>query len=553
MFVKEVQNYFRGNPNLRRSDQPVEWTPERMIEWEKCKHDPIYFGENYFTIITSNGKEKIPFRDYQRELVISCKDHKHTIAEMSRQSGKTTAVTVFALWYIIFHPDKTIALLANKAETAREILGRIQMAFEQLPEFLQRGVKEWNKGSFVLENDSRILAAATSSDNIRGYTIDILIIDEAAHIDNWNEFFTSVYPTVSSRDGYRVILISTVYGLNHFYDIAEKAKKGQNNYNIISVPWQRVPGRDEEWKKMILAGMNHDYEKFEQEYSNEYLGSSGTLIAGWKLKELKMDVEEPILRNAGIYQYEKPRIGRKYTLVADTSRGKGLDYSAFQIIDTTELPYNQVCIFRDNLVAPIDYAEIVHRMAKTYNDAICLIENNDIGAQVADIIYEDYEYEGVLQTESAGREGKRISGGFGTGKAEKGIRTTKTVKSVGCSMIKMILEQDKMRLHDKATIDEINTFSKKANSYEAESGKTDDLIMCLVLFGWLTNQPYFKDYSDINTLANLREKDEEEIMADLLPFGVIDDHNIPDDLPVNDDIFDHYSLDPFDRDDYNGF
>lgn len=542
---------FRGNPNLKKSGQAIEWTQELVQEYMKCAEDPIYFGENYFFIVTEDGKEKITLRDYQKELILSCLDNRYSVAEMARQSGKTTAITIFVLWYVIFHELKNVAILANKGETAREILGLIQFSYELLPKWLQHGVREWNKGSFVLENGSRILAAATSASAIRGFRINCLYIDEAAHIENWDEFFTSVYPTISAGQRTKVILISTVLGMNHFFDITENARQGKNSYNLVSVPWHRVPGRDERWKEETLAGMNYNYEKFAQEYENEYLGSSGTLIGGWKLKEMVLDKREPLLRKANICQYERPIKGHRYALVADTSRGKGLDFSAFHIIDVTELPYKQVCTYHDNMIAPIDYAEVIHRMAKTYNDAMCLIENNDIGAQVADVIFYDYEYDMVLQTESAGRSGKRVSSGFGSAKAERGIRTTITVKAVGCSMAKMLIEQDKIKLVDEKTIEEFKTFSKKGNSYEAESGKTDDLVMGIVLFGWLTNQDYFKEATDINTLVELREKSEEDIMADLIPFGFVDDHNMPDNIPMNESLLDHYALngDSFDKND----
>lgn len=548
-------DHYRRNPNLKRVGQNIDLTPEMVSEWVRCANDPVYFGEKYFTIVTEDGRETISMYDFQKELLKSCVDNRHTVAEMARQSGKSTTITIFALWFTLFQKDKTIAILANKGETAREILARVQLAYECLPKWMQHGIIEWNKGSFILENGSRILAAATSATSIRGYSLHALLIDEAAHIDNWSDFFTSVYPTISAGKKTKVILISTVYGLNHFYQITALARKGENDYNLISVPWNRVPGRDEKWKEEILSGMNYDYEKFDQEFNNEYLGSSGTLIAGWKLKELATCVEETLLRHAGIYQYERPERGHRYVLVADTSRGKGLDYSAFQIMDVTTMPYRQVCCYRDNLIAPIDYAETIHRMAKVYNDAMCLIENNDIGAQVADVIYYDYEYENIIQTESAGRQGKRCSMGFGTGKSERGITTTKTVKSVGCSMIKMIIEQNQLIIRDRNTIDEINTFSKKHDSYQAEAGATDDLMMCLVLFGWLTNQDLFKGYTDINTLGKLREKNDEDMMADMLPFIVDDGHSFPDEIDrVNN--YDHYAVDitytdPFD--DNTGF
>ena len=518
--MNEKDFYYRGNPNIKKVGLSIEWTERQIKEYIKCSEDPIYFGKNYFYIVESDiGRSIINLRDYQEEFITTCNENRYTVAEMSRQSGKTTAVTVFVLWYILFQTDKTVVLLANKADVAREILGRIQFAFELLPSWLQQGVVEWNKGSFVLENGSRVLAAATSAKNVRGFTINCCIIDEAAHIENWEEFFTSVYPTISAGQQTKLILISTVYGINHFFKITEGARKGENDYKLVSVPWQRVPGRDVQWKIDTLRAMNNDVEKFAQEFENEYLGSSGTLISGWKLKELTY--KNPIKQIAGIMQYESPKLDHRYVIIADTSRGKGLDYSAAQIIDVTRMPYNQVCIFRDNMISPIDYAEILHRLARTYQNAIVLVENNDIGGQVADLIYHEYEYENVLQTENGGREGKRISFGFGS-KSEVGIRTTKSVKSVGCSMIKMLIEQNQLIINDFETISELSTFSKHKNSYEAEPGTHDDLVMGLVLLGWLSSQTFFREYTDINTLVKLREKTEEEIMANILPFGIVD-------------------------------
>jgi hypothetical protein len=481
------------------------------------------------------GLITIPLYDYQQEIITTVLNERFTVAECSRQSGKTTSITVFVLWYIIFNPNKTVAILANKAETAREILSRIQLAYEHLPKWLQQGVIEWNKGSFELENGSRVLAAATSSNNIRGYSINLLIIDEAAFIDNWDEFFTSVFPTISSGTSTKLVLISTVNGLNHFYKITSLARQGKNDYKLISVPWQRVPGRDEQWKEKTLAAMNFDYDRFAQEFENQYLGSSGTLIAGWKLQELVP--QAPIAEHAGICQYEKPNKNRTYVGVADVSRGKGLDYSALQIMDVTEMPYQQVLSFRDNTITPGDFAEIINRVGRQYNNCSMMVEVNDIGQQVAEALYFDYEYENLLFTESAGKQGKRITMSYKSSGTDRGIRTTKTVKAIGCSMLKLLVEQNQLLLHDFESIHELSTFSKKGASYEAEQGCHDDLVMCLVLFGWMTEQKFFKDLTDINTLLKLREKSAEDLNEDMLPFGFIDDgvNAVSDDMSHRDD------------------
>ena len=513
--------FYNGNPNLKRSGVQVNWTPEMVQEWVKCSEDVVYFVKRYMKIVNvDRGLIAFEPYDYQIEMLHSMQEERYCIFATSRQAGKSTVTCAFILWYILFNSDKNVALLANKAETAREILGKVQLAYQHLPKWLQHGVNEWNKGSFVLENNSRVLATATSSDNIRGFSINLLFIDEAAFIDNWDEFFTSVYPTVSSGKSTKVVLVSTPNGLNHFYAIWQNAVEKRNSYKNIMVKWDRVPGRDEQWRQNTLSGLNFDLEKFAQEFEVEFQGSSGTLISGWKLKELVHKV--PLYSKEGLSKYEEPRRDRAYACIADVSRGKGLDYSAFSVIDVTEMPYRQVCTFRNNLVTPVDYADILHRVCKSYNSASVLVEINDIGEQVSSSLHYDFEYENILSTESAGRAGKRITSGFGTN-IDKGIRTTKSVKSVGCSILKLLIEQNQLILYDFETISELSTFSRKGISYEAESGKHDDLVMGLVLFAWLSDQMYFKELTSINTLAKLREKTDEEIAQDMLPFGFVDD------------------------------
>ena len=451
------------------------------------------------------------------DITVCSDDHRLWTGDILSHNSTTTCG--FILWYILFNSEKVVALLANKGETAREILGKIQLAYQHLPKWLQQGVVEWNKGSFVLENNSRVIASATSSDNIRGFSINMLFIDEAAFIENWDAFFTSVYPTISSGLSTKVVLVSTPNGLNHFYQIWHNAHEGKNGYKPIKVLWNDVPGRDQKWKNDTLASMNFDTEKFAQEYEVEFLGSSGTLIAGWKLKELVP--QRPIQQKEGLTLYKHPVQHHVYTCIVDVSRGKGLDYSAFSIIDVTSMPYEQVCVYRNNMVTPIDYASIVFQVAKSYNNAATLVEINDIGEQVSTSLHYDFEYDNILFTESAGRLGKRITTGFGSN-IDRGIMTTKIVKSVGCSILKLLIEQNQLVVNDFNTISELATFSKKGASYQAEPGKHDDMVMGLVLFAWLSDQSYFKDITDINTLARLREKSEEDVINDMLPFGFVD-------------------------------
>ena len=515
---------YNGNALLKKSNQNIDWTVDMFNEYIKCSNDVIYFTEKYMKIINiDKGLVSFKLYDYQKEMLQSMAENRFNIIATARQAGKSTVTCAFVMWYIIFHAEKTVALLANKGETAREILGRIQLAYQHLPRWLQQGVKEWNKGSMELENNSRVIAAATSSDNIRGYSINLLFIDEAAFIENWDSFFTSVYPTISSGTESKIILVSTPNGLNHFYSLWVNARENRNGYVPIEVTYDKVPGRDSAWREQTLASMNFDVAKFEQEYCVEFMGSSGTLIAGWKLKQLVH--QTPITFKDGLSQYWAPVKDHLYCCVCDVSRGKGFDYSAFHIIDVTQMPYQQVCTFRSNMLTPVDYAEIILRICKAYNNAIILVEINDIGEQVGHALHFDFEYENVLFTENAGRAGKRISSGFGAAgaKPDKGIRTTKQVKATGCAIAKLLIEQNQLVINDFHTIEELSTFSRKNNSYEAEEGKHDDMVMGLVLFAWLSDQQYFKDYTNINTMIKLRERTEEEVMNDLSPFGFVDD------------------------------
>ena len=518
---------YNGNPLLKKARKQISWTPDMLQEFLKCSEDPIYFAEKYIKIVhVDHGLIPIRLYDYQKEIITKTINNRRVTVVTSRQAGKTTTAAAIILHYILFNDHKTVALLANKGDAAREILDRIKLSFESLPDWLQQGVVEWNKGSIELENGCKVIAAATSSSAIRGKSISLLYIDEAAFVENWDEFFASVFPTISSGETTKVLFTSTPNGLNHFYKTCMGAKEGTNGYQYVEVPWQRVPGRDEKWRQETLGAMDFDYEKFAQEFECAWLGSSGTLISGACLKTLVN--KTPLNSRDGLTQYVTPQEAHQYVITVDVSRGKGLDYSAFQVIDITAMPYVQVCVYKNNMVTPVDYSSVIHRVAKSYNNATILVEINDVGQQVADILYYDYDCENLIYTENAGARGKRISGGFHKA-ADRGIRTTKTVKALGCSMLKLLVEQYQLIINDHDTIHELSRFSKKGSSYEAESGAHDDLVMCLVLFAWMSDQQYFKDLTNINTLMKLRDKSEEDMENALLPFGFCETgHDEPD-------------------------
>jgi hypothetical protein len=513
-----LERGYNGNINLKRKGTSIEFTQDMVAEFIKCAQDPTYFAEKYINIVhVDKGLIPIKLYDYQKEIVEKITNNRRVAVVTSRQAGKTTTAVAVILHYVIFNEHKTCALLANKGDAAREILDRIKIAYEALPKWLQQGVIEWNKGSVEFENGCKIIAGATSSSAIRGKSISFLYIDETAFVENWDEFFASVFPTISSGETTKMLYTSTPNGLNHFYKTCEGAKEGINGFEYVEVPWQRVPGRDDKWKTETLAAMDNDTQKFTQEFECGFLGSSGTLIEGSKLKS--MVIRNPVHETKTLKMYESPEEDHVYVLVADVSRGKGLDYSAFTVVDVTTSPYKQVCTFRDNMTTPMDYAEIIYRVVSNYNNCYVLIEINDIGEQVSDILINEFECDTLLFTEHAGRSGKRVTTGFSGKTADKGIRTTKTVKSIGCNMLKMLVEQDQLIITDFDTINELSTFSRRKNSYEAEPGAHDDTVMCLVLFAWLSTQAYFKELTDINTMQLLKEDKEQAMMDDLLPMG----------------------------------
>ena len=512
---------YLGNNNLKRSNVALEWTEKQVQEYIKCAKDPIYFAENYIKIVhVDRGLIPMLMYAYQKDICNLITNNRRVSVLTSRQAGKTTTAVAVILHYVLFNEYKTVALLANKGDAAREILERIKIAYEALPKWMQQGILEWNKGNIELENGCKVFAGSTTSSAIRGKSISFLYMDEVAFIEGYDEFFASVYPTISSGQETKVLMTSTPNGLNHFYKTCEGAKEGRNGYKYLEVMWYDVPGRDEKWKQETLEALDFDMEKFAQEYECAFLGSSGTLIEGSKLKSLVF--RTPLHEKQGMCIYEEPIKDHTYVCVVDVSRGKGLDYSAFQLIDVTRMPYKQVATYRDNTISPVDYAAVIYQTSKRYNEPYILVEVNDIGEQVAEILAFDFEVEGIMYTENAGRGGKRISGGYGKN-VDKGIRTTKSVKAIGCNMLKLLIEQDQLRINDFNTINELSTFSRRGNSYEAESGCHDDLVMGLVLFAWLTDQAFFKDITDINTMMTLKRKSDDDMFSDMMPDVMIDD------------------------------
>ena len=535
-YIMENTQHYLGNPLLKRSNVPQEWTKEQILEYQKCMEDPIYFVKNYIKIV-SLDEGLVPFElyDFQEDIVNTIHDNRFTICKLPRQSGKSTTLVSYVLHYVLFNPNMNVAILANKAATARDILGRLQLAYENLPKWLQQGVVSWNKGSVDLENGSRVVASSTSSSAVRGGSYNMLFLDEFAFVPHnvAEDFFSSVYPTISSGKSTKVVIVSTPNGMNMFYKLWTDAENGRNSYNIVDVHWSQVPGRDEKWKEETIA--NTSPEQFQREFECEFLGSANTLIHPSKIKT--MAYANPIQSNAGLDIYEKPKPDHLYTIVCDVARGTQNDYSAFVVFDVTTVPYRVVGKYRNNEIKPLLYPNIIYEVANAYNMAYVMIEVNDIGEQVASAMQFDLEYENLIMASMRGRAGQVLGGGFSGGKAQLGVRTTKAVKKLGCSNLKQIIESDKLIIQDYDMINEFSTFILKGQTFEAEDGHSDDLAMCCVLFAWMVQQTYFKELTDDDIRARLFAEQQNQLEQDMAPFGFMD--NGVDD-PYGETVVDEY-------------
>ena len=513
---------YLGNPNLKKANVAVEFTQDQVLEFVKCKNDPVYFARNYIKIVSLDyGEVAFDMYPFQEKLIRNFHDNRFNICRMPRQTGKSTTCVSYLLHYAVFNDNVNIAILANKASTAQDLLSRLQFAYEKLPKWMQQGIVSWNKRSLELENGSKIIAASTSASAVRGGSYNIIFLDEFAFIPNHiaDEFFASVYPTISSGQSTKVLIVSTPKGMNHFYRMWHDAERGKNEYVPTDVHWSEVPGRDDKWKAQTIA--NTSEQQFKVEFECEFLGSVDTLISASKLRSLVY--EDPIKSNAGLDVYEEPQKDHNYVVTVDVARGVEKDYSAFTICDTTSFPYRLVAKYRDNQIKPMLFPSIIKDLAVAYNKAYILVEVNDIGEQVGQILHMDLEYDNVLMCTMRGRAGQLVGQGFSGKKSQMGVKMSKNVKKVGCMNLKTLIEGDKLDIRDYDTISELTTFIQKSNSFEAEDGCNDDLAMCLVIFAWLIAQPYFKEMTDNDVRKRLYEEQKNQIEQDMAPFGFIAD------------------------------
>ena len=504
------KNTYLGNPNVKKDGVNEQWTPDLIQEYKKCMVDPVYFVEHYCKVISlDEGIVNFKLYPYQRKMFQQFQENRFNVVLACRQSGKSISACAYLLWYALFNPEKTVAILANKGQTAGEMLSRITLMLENIPFFIQPGSKAVNKRSLEFSNNSRIIASATSGNSIRGMSVNLLYLDEFAFVERASEFYTSTYPVVSAGKDTKVIVTSTANGIgNQFHKIWEGAVQGINEFSSFRVDWWDVPGRDDEWKQQTIA--NTSQLQFDQEFGNTFFGTGDTLVNADTLLGLRAKPPVRTMEGGLLKIYEEPIKDHDYVMTVDVSKGRGQDYSTFTLIDISSRPFKQVAVYRNNTISPLLFPNIIYKFAKPYNEAYVVVESNDQGSVVCNGLYHDLEYENVHVESSV--------------KANAiGIEITRKTKRLGCSAIKDILEEKRLTINDEQTILEISTFEAKGQSYEASEGNHDDLMMNLVLFGYFVSTQYFSDMTDINLKQMMFEQKMQEIENDVVPFGFIDD------------------------------
>jgi len=519
---------YRDNPLLKRVGVEHKFTEEQVQEYIKCSKDPIYFCMNYIKIVNvDEGLVNFKMWDFQKDMLKLFKDNRFVITRCPRQVGKTTTSVGYLLWLTIFTDSQNVAVLANKGALARDILAKYQLAYENLPSWLQQGVVTWNKGNVELENGSKIVAASTSSSAIRGGSFNCVFLDEFAFVPNniANEFFNSVYPVISSGKSTKIIIVSTPNGMNLFYKLWMDSIEGRNNYKNFEIHWSMVPGRDEAWKEETVR--NTSQRQFDQEFGCEFLGSSNTLISGYKLQQLRYI--DPIAEHDKMKIYEHPiketgeesKTDHLYCISVDVSEGKNLDSSAFSVIDISSTPYKQVATYSSSSISPILFPTVIVNAARYYNDAYILVEINN-NPQVADYIHADLEYENLLKVFTGNKKPQQLSAGFARG-IQMGLKMSTQVKQVGCSNLKTLIEGDKLLINDFDTYSELTTFEQYKTSFAAAEGANDDMAMTLVIFAWATTQKYFREIVNHDLRKQIQLENMNQIDEDVLPAPIIDD------------------------------
>lgn len=509
---------YLGLPNLKRANIKTQWTQEMINEWKRCRDDVVYFAQTYCAITHIDyGVIKVQLRDYQKDMLKIMAGSRMSVSKLSRQLGKTTAVAIYLAHYVCFNKAKAVGILAHKGSMSAEVLDRTKQAIELLPDFLQPGIVEWNKGSIELDNGSSIGAYASSPDAVRGNSFSLIYIDECAFIPNFQDAWLAIQPVISSGRHSKILITTTPNGMNHFYDIWTAAVEGKSGFVPYEAEWNSVKERlyddndifDDGWSWSSTTIFGSSVDQFRQEHRGVFSGGSGTLISGMKLAI--MSHLNPINNTSEtrFFKFKEPSPERKYIATLDSAEGRGQDYHALNIIDVTEDKWEQVAVLHSNTISHLILPDIILKYLNEYNEAPIYIELNSTGVSIAKSLYLDLEYENV------------ICDNFN----DLGMKQTKRSKAIGCSILKDLIEKDKLIINYKETISELRTFIAKGVSWAAENGSNDDLVMSLVIFAWLSNQQKFNEYinKDDHRLASSIFRNElEEMNDDYSPVVILD-------------------------------
>lgn len=505
---------FNGNRGLKPAYCQLALTNDHIQEIYKCMNSVEYFFFNYCQVVTSKGFTFGDVRQYQIDLLNFLAVEPRCCLSMPRQSSKSVTAGIHILHQILFKKEITWGLAANKQGMSKEILTKIKQTYSRLPFWLQQGVISWNANSIELENGSKVLTSATTGDSFRGFTLSGgLLVDECAFISPtmWEEFYDSVFPTVSSVKTSQIILASTPKGLNHWHAIWTDAEEKRSEFRPYKINWYDVPGRDDEWLETQIETFGPMY--VAQNYQCSFLGSSDTLIDAYSLAQLRRI--EPIIRDkfiAGMNIFEDVVEKKKYILSVDTAKD-GSDKFALHVIDITKFPFSQVASASLD-VSYLKMPKVLLDIATYYNNAFVIIENVEgSGQSIADTLYSVYEYEHLYKD-------KR--------KEYPGFRTSKGTRPKILSLLKTFIENKKLIIKDKTTIEQLGTFIKRGGKYQADSGSKDDSVMALAIsFAPFLDISAYADYDKfMEALEHLGYEDEEHEYVDigsLVSVGYFDD------------------------------
>lgn len=516
---------FLGNRRLKKAFTKLPLSKIHKEEIARCAEDIHYFKDNYIKIRTKAGVNFPDLREYQNDFIDSIlpDENEDNIGLMGRQSGKSISTGIYLAHKYNFGKELNIGIVANKGPMAREFLANVKNMLIELPIWMQQGSTVWNKGSIENESKMRILTDVPSQDSFRGFTIAILVVDECAFIrpNIWDEFSDSIFPSQSGLAWKKNIILSTANGMNHFYQMVKGARDGSNGMNIFEVNWKDVPRFSPDGNRMETDVFmdkiikKHGIVYFNQNYANEFMGSSHTLISSDKLATFeKGEVHEKRDGKLKIYHY--PEKGHNYVMTVDPAKD-GTDAFAVQIVDITDFHFKQVATAQlqiDYLLMP----EFLFEWAEFYNKPYMIIENNEgAGQSIADQMMNDYEYENLHFDKDTGRNRKKKYPGFRT--------TTKSRKQI-LQTLKLFIENDKLEINDNATISEFYQFILINNKYQADEGSHDDMIMSLALvFVPFINSKNFEDMRLlVKNLYNDDIDDEEKVdFSEMLTIGNFDD------------------------------